>query len=1019
MKKVVFAICAALVALSCSQPKAPQQQPLENSVVYEMNVRQYTPEGTFAAAQQQLPRLAELGVDIVWLMPIYPIGVEGRKGTLGSYYAVKDYCAVNPEFGTLEDFDNFVAEAHRLGLRVVVDWVANHTSPDAVWESGKPADWYERDAEGNTTFTADWSDTANLNYENKDVWKGMQDALRFWMERGIDGFRCDMACEVPLEFWQETIADLRADYPHMYWLAEGEEPKLHSLSDFNASYAWELHHLMNSIARGEKNIPELLEYVAKDAENTPSDAFRLMFTSNHDENSWAGTEFERMGDAAKLMAVLTFTLPNGQPLIYTGQEMGWNKRFEFFEKDHVPAWEENEYTDFYKWLIDIRHDNPALAAGDKGGKFEVVSAEDSVLVFTRTLPENKVTVKAELKAPWSYEITTEYGPVTRVEPLSWWTGMKMPLQLLVQGENISEYSVAIEGGNGVSVEKVSKADSPNYLFVDVKIAANARPGTYYIVFSKDGQSFKYPYEIAARREGSAERTSFTTADMIYLIMPDRFANGDPSNDSVEGMPDKADRSKPFGRHGGDIQGIIDHLDYISDLGATAIWCTPMIEDNLPVTTYHGYACTDYYHIDARFGDNDLFKTYVEKAHEKDLKIIMDIVPNHAGSGHWWMEDTPFKDWYHVFDTYTGSNIVFSTNMDPNASKQDLYIQESGWFDTSMVDMNLDNPFVLKYFQQWAIWWIEWADLDGFRVDTYPYNEKEPMAQWCKAVMDEYPNFNIMGECWTVSIPQLAYWQGGNENKDGFDSHLPSIMDFPLHDALRAGLNEDNPGWGEGILRVYDILSHDFVYHDLSKMLIFHGNHDTARLGDALRKNPNRVKIAMAMMATMRGIPQIFAGDELMFVSNNLKDAGDHGGLRVDFPGGWPGDEMDLFSAEGRANAVKNTDGLSVPKGQAAELYDFASRLFQWRKTKDVIHNGKTMHFMTRDNTYGYFRYDDDDMVFVYINNSNEPKNIPWSYYKEINEGLEGGVNVLTGEPCEVSDATVAAPQSVLIVEYKK
>ena len=1019
MKKVVFAICAALVALSCSQPKAPQQQPLENSVVYEMNVRQYTPEGTFAAAQQQLPRLAELGVDIVWLMPIYPIGVEGRKGTLGSYYAVKDYCAVNPEFGTLEDFDNFVAEAHRLGLRVVVDWVANHTSPDAVWESGKPADWYERDAEGNTTFTADWSDTANLNYENKDVWKGMQDALRFWMERGIDGFRCDMACEVPLEFWQETIAGLRADYPHMYWLAEGEEPKLHSLSDFNASYAWELHHLLNSIARGEKNIPELLEYVAKDAENTPSDAFRLMFTSNHDENSWAGTEFERMGDAAKLMAVLTFTLPNGQPLIYTGQEMGWNKRFEFFEKDHIPAWEENEYTDFYKWLIDIRHDNPALAAGDKGGKFEVVSAEDSVLVFTRTLPENKVTVKAELKAPWSYEITAEYGPVTRVEPLSWWTGMKMPLQLLVQGENISEYSVAIEGGNGVSVEKVSKADSPNYLFVDVKIAANARPGTYYIVFSKDGQSFKYPYEIAARREGSAERTSFTTADMIYLIMPDRFANGDPSNDSVEGMPDKADRSKPFGRHGGDIQGIIDNLDYISDLGATAIWCTPLIEDNLPVTTYHGYACTDYYHIDARFGDNDLFRTYVEKAHEKDLKVIMDIVPNHAGSGHWWMEDTPFKDWYHVFDTYTGSNIVFSTNMDPNASKQDLYIQESGWFDTSMVDMNLDNPFVLKYFQQWAIWWIEWADLDGFRVDTYPYNEKEPMAQWCKAVMDEYPNFNIVGECWTASIPQLAYWQGGNENKDGFDSHLPSIMDFPLHDALRAGLNEDNPGWGEGILRVYDILSHDFVYHDLSKMMIFPGNHDTARLGDALRKNPNRVKIAMAMMATMRGIPQIFAGDELMFVSNNLKDAGDHGGLRVDFPGGWPGDEMNLFSAEGRANAVKNTDGLAVPKGQAAELYDFASRLFQWRKTKDVIHNGKTMHFMTRDNTYGYFRYDDDDMVFVYINNSNEPKNIPWSYYKEINEGLEGGVNVLTGEPCEVSDATVVAPQSVLIVEYKK
>ena len=615
------------------------------------------------------------------------------------------------------------------------------------------------------------------------------------------------------------------------------------------------------------------------------------------------------------------------------------------------------------------------------------------------------------------DATTEQ--VTRVEPLSWWTGMKMPLQLLVQGENISDYNVAVEGGAGISVEKVNKADSPNYLFVDVKIAPNAQPGTYYIVFSKEGESFKYPYVVATRREGSAERTSFTTADMIYLIMPDRFANGDPSNDSVEGMPDKAARELPFGRHGGDIQGIIDHLDYISELGATAIWCTPLIEDNLAKTTYHGYACTDYYHIDARFGDNDLFRTYVQKAHEKDLKIIMDIVPNHAGSGHWWMEDVPFKDWYHVFDTYTGSNICFSTNMDPNASKQDLYIQESGWFDTTMVDMNLDNPFMLKYFQQWAIWWIEWADLDGFRVDTYPYNEKSPMSQWCAAVMNEYPNFNIVGECWTASIPQLAYWQGGNENKDGFDSQLKSIMDFPLHDALRLALTEDNPGWGQGMTRVYDILSHDFVYHDLSNMLIFPGNHDTARLGDVVGKNPNRVKIALAMMATMRGYPQIFAGDELMFVSSNLRDAGDHGGLRVDFPGGWEGDEMNLFTAEGRAKAAKNTDGLAVPQGQAADLFDFASRLFQWRKTKGVIHNGRTMHFMTRDNTYGYFRYDDDDVVFVYVNNSLEPKNVPWTYYKEISEGLAGGVNVMTGEPFEVSDATVVQPQSVLIVEYQK
>ena len=405
MKKVLFAICAVILAVSCCQ--APQQQPLENSVVYEMNVRQYTPEGTFAAAQQELPRLQELGIDILWLMPIHPIGVKERKGTLGSYYAIADYKAVNPEFGTMEDFENFLAEAHKLGFRVVLDCVANHTSPDAKWINECPADWYVRDENGNTVVNYDWYDIAELNYDNKDVWAAMADQMRFWMEKGVDGFRCDMACEVPFEFWQETISGLRADYPGMYMLAEGEEPRLHSISAFNTSYAWELHHLLNSIARGEKNIPELLEYLDKDAQNSPENAFRLMFTSNHDENSWAGTEFERMGDAAKLMAVLTFTLPNGQPLIYTGQEMGWNKRFEFFEKDPIPAWEKNEYFDFYKELIAIRHANPALAAGVNGGAFEVVSTDDSTLVFTRTLPDNKVTVKAELKAPWSYEIVTE------------------------------------------------------------------------------------------------------------------------------------------------------------------------------------------------------------------------------------------------------------------------------------------------------------------------------------------------------------------------------------------------------------------------------------------------------------------------------------------------------------------------------------------------------------------------------------------------------------------------------------
>ena len=405
MKKLVYllaVICLAAISCTSNSTKTESAHPewCYNTVVYEMNVRQYTPEGTFAAAAEHLPRLKELGVDIVWLMPIYPIGVLERKGTLGSYYAISDYCATNPEFGSLEDFDAFLASAHNLGLRVVLDWVANHTSPDAKWIRECPADWYVRDENGKTIVQYDWTDIAKLNYENMDMRAEMEKVMRFWLERGVDGFRCDMACEVPFDFWQTTIPALRGDYPELYMLAEGEHAELHKDS-FDASYAWELHHLLNAIARGEKGVAELKEYIAKDAATHPKEAFRLMFTSNHDENSWAGTEFERMGDAVKAMAVLTFTLPNGQPLIYTGQEMGWNKRFEFFEKDHIPAWEQNEYTTFYKELIALRHDNPVLSAGERGGAIQYIEdVPEMVFAFERKCEEcnNRVAVYVNFSA---------------------------------------------------------------------------------------------------------------------------------------------------------------------------------------------------------------------------------------------------------------------------------------------------------------------------------------------------------------------------------------------------------------------------------------------------------------------------------------------------------------------------------------------------------------------------------------------------------------------------------------------
>ncbi len=594
--------------------------------------------------------------------------------------------------------------------------------------------------------------------------------------------------------------------------------------------------------------------------------------------------------------------------------------------------------------------------------------------------------------------------VTRVEPLSWWTGMRTPLQLLVHGEEIAACDLRIEGGEGVKISALHPAESPNYLFADVEIADDAAAGTYYLVFSRDGREFKVPYEIAARREGSAQRKSFSSADAIYLLMPDRFADGDPSIDTVAAMQEPADRSAFFGRHGGDLQGMIDHLDYIASLGMTAVWSTPLLVDNEPQESYHGYACGDYYRIDPRFGTNDLYREFVAKAHEKGLKVIMDIVTNHCGVSHWWMNDLPFADWIHRFPEYTGTNVCFSTNMDPNASRYDLNLQESGWFVPSMPDMNLDNPFVLHYFQQWAVWWAEFADLDGFRVDTYPYNEKIPMSEWCAAVRREYPELNIVGECWTASIPQLAYWQAGNANKDGFDSHLPAIMDFPLQEALCRALPTDSLRWGEGMTRIYDCLSHDFVYQDVNNLLIFAANHDTERIGDVLRRNPDRLKLSMAMLATMRGIPQIFAGDEMMFTSKDLSQG--HGGLRVDFPGGWQGDAKNLFDPAGRTGLDK-------------ELFDYTQRLFQWRKRTPVLHTGRTMHFLARDNTYAYFRYDDETVVFVFINNSRGRKQVPWSHYTELAAGLKEGRNVLTDETMTVDDRTTVGPRQALIVEFER
>ena len=406
MKRILFAFIALATLVSCSQPYHPEWT--YNSVVYEVNVRQFSPEGTFKGVEAQLPRLKELGVDVLWLMPMYQIGEVERKGTLGSYYAISDYKKVNPEFGTMEDFEHLLSVAHDLGFKVILDWVANQTAPDHVWMTEKPADFYERDAEGNAIWEYDWTDTSSLNYENQEVWWAQDDAMRFWLEKGVDGFRCDAAGEVPAEFWYAIMPKMNKDYPEAYFLAEAERDNLaDSRQTFDANYAWELHHLLNSMAQGSKTVNDLKDYVARDAARFPKEAFRLTFTSNHDENSWAGTEFEREGAAANACAVLCFTLPQSQPLVYTGQEIGLSRRLAFFEKDPITDWSANEYTTFWKTLIDLKHNNPALAAGEKGGPIVWWEAPEGWVAFHREVKGNMVVVIASFGTPVAQEAVAE------------------------------------------------------------------------------------------------------------------------------------------------------------------------------------------------------------------------------------------------------------------------------------------------------------------------------------------------------------------------------------------------------------------------------------------------------------------------------------------------------------------------------------------------------------------------------------------------------------------------------------
>ena len=594
--------------------------------------------------------------------------------------------------------------------------------------------------------------------------------------------------------------------------------------------------------------------------------------------------------------------------------------------------------------------------------------------------------------------------IEQVEPLCWWTNMQTPLTVMFHGQDLNDAQVSVQqvvngklvrgACHGLVVRGQHNAESANYLFVDFGVF---QPGTYRITLKKGKKKASVDYVIADRRPGSRQRQSFTAADVVYLIMSDRFVDGDESNNSTKNTREKADKKNVNGRFGGDIQGIINSFDHISKLGCTAIWPTPMLGDDEAAWSYHGYACSDYYHIDPRYGTNELYAQMVQQAHQKGLKILMDMVPNHCGAAHWWMKDLPYRNWINQFPQFTNTNNCFTANYDINASQFDRQLSNRGWFDTPMPDMNLENPDLLKYFQQWAIWWVEYADLDGLRVDTYPYIEKQPGADWLAAIRKEYPNLNIVGECWTRPAPAVAYWQSGVKNFDGFDSNLPTVMDFPTEEAIRQALENDGSGWGNGLTRVYDALTMDYMYADVNKLLTFLGNHDMARIPDVGKnKDLRRVKLAYVLLATMRGIPQVLYGDEYAMTSANKEDVNNHSYLRAPLPQG-----------------KEVTDEMQ-------DMFDFQSKLLNWRKEEPAIHWGKTMHFLARDNTYAFFRYTENEAVFVFANAAEEPREVPVDHYREILDQYNPeGYNPLTGEKVNLAEPQKVDALSTMIVKLTR
>jgi glycosidase len=593
--------------------------------------------------------------------------------------------------------------------------------------------------------------------------------------------------------------------------------------------------------------------------------------------------------------------------------------------------------------------------------------------------------------------------IERVEPPNWWVGMKTKnLQILVYGNSINDLIPKISNSN-IELTSFDKVKNENYLFLNISISENAKPDEVEIDFYKNNVVVdRYVFSLLNREKNASNVEGFNSSDVMYLITPDRFANGDSTNDDIKSMFERPNRDYNRGLHGGDIKGIINHLDYIKDLGFTTVWLNPVLENNMKKSSYHGYSTTDYYKVDPRFGSNELFQELSISAKEKGIKLVMDLIPNHCGSEHWFFKDPPMDNWFNNQSGFKQTSHRRETVQDIYASEIDKREHADGWFVETMPDLNQKNQKMSKYLIQNTLWWIEYARLSGIRVDTYPYSDKDFMSDWTFAVMDEYPNFNIVGEEWSDNPIVISYWQKDKINHDGYVSYLPTLMDFPLQISFTEALLDDF-SWGKGFIKPYKTLASDFLYPNPNNLLIFPDNHDMTRFFTQVNNDIDLFKMGIVYYSTMRGIPQFYYGTEILM--NSDENPGDHGLIRTEFPGGWPDHSKNAFTG----------DGLSYNERQTQLFF---KEILNWRKDNEVIHNGKLIQFAPKDGIYSFFRILNNKMVWVIFNRNNSPETLETSRFDELIENYEIAFDVINKKKVSISEKIIINAKSALILEIE-